>query len=125
MDAMHSAIEPFTKIDPNKEWTIGEVAEFISIGGMGPVVVRTPDKVADAMEHWIEETGVDGFNIAYAVSPGIFEDFVEYVIPVLQERGLVRKEYEDGTLRNNLFGFDRLPDHHTGNQYRTLLSITK
>ncbi|WP_010282143.1 LLM class flavin-dependent oxidoreductase [Bacillus timonensis] len=117
-DAIHSALETFTKIDPEKHWTVKQVAEFVGIGGIGPVAVGSPEQVADEMEKWIEETDVDGFNIAYAVTPGTFEDFVELVIPVLQERGLVRKEYADGGLRKNLFGYEQLPDHHPARQYR-------
>ncbi|RBN37881.1 5,10-methylene tetrahydromethanopterin reductase, partial [Priestia megaterium] len=86
------------------------------------VAVGTPAQIADEMEKWIDETDVDGFNIAYAVSPGTFEDFVEYVVPLLQERGLVRKEYESGSFRKNLFGYDQLPDHHPGRQYHHYFS---
>lgn len=90
---------------------------------MGLVGVGTPERIADIMEQWIDETGVDGFNIAYAVTPGTFEDFVDHVIPVLQSRGLVRKDYEEGTFRKNLFGYDQLPDHHPGRQYRNRFSL--
>ncbi|MDT0147914.1 LLM class flavin-dependent oxidoreductase [Priestia aryabhattai] len=121
-DAIQSVIETFTKIDPNKQWTVREVADFVGIGGLGPVAVGTPVQIADEMEKWIDETDVDGFNIAYAVSPGTFEDFVEYVVPLLQERGLVRKEYESGSFRKNLFGYDQLPAHHPGRQYHHCFS---
>ncbi len=114
-DAIQSTLKSMS------DFTVEEVAEFIGVGGMGPVVVGSPEQVADSLEEWIDVTGVDGFNIAYAVTPGTFEEFVEYVIPILQERGLVRKEYEDGTLRKNLFGSDYLPDHHHGRQFRKRL----
>ena len=117
-DAIHSAIETFTKIDPDKQWTVEEVAEFVGVGGIGPVAVGTPEKIADTMEQWITEAGVDGFNIAYAVTPGTFKDFVDDVVPVLQDRGLVQKEYGGRTLRANLTGKDRLPDHHPGKSYQ-------
>lgn len=123
-DAIRSALESLTTTDPNKQWTVREIAELAGIGGMGQVEVGTPEVVADKMEQWIEETGVDGFNIAYAVTPGTFEEFVEYVIPILQERGLVRKEYDEGTLRKNLFGHDHLPENHPGYQYRNLFSLS-
>ncbi|EMR07294.1 Nitrilotriacetate monooxygenase component A [Bhargavaea cecembensis DSE10] len=113
-DAIHSAIETFTKIDPDKQWTVEEVAKFVGVGGIGPVAVGTPEKIADTMEQWINEAGVDGFNIAYAVTPGTFKDFVNDVVPVLQDRGLVQKEYGGRTLRANLTGKDRLPKHHPG-----------
>ncbi|MED1469848.1 LLM class flavin-dependent oxidoreductase [Bacillus salipaludis] len=122
-DAIQSVVETFTKIDPSKQWTVREIADVVGIGGMGPVVVGTPEKIADTMEEWVNEIGVDGFNIAYAVTPGTFEEFVEYVIPILQERGLVRKEYEKGTFRKNLFGYDQLPDAHIARQYRKHFSV--
>lgn len=115
-EAIHSAVETFTKIDPNKKWTVREVAEFVGIGGIGPVVAGTPVQVADAMEDWVEKTGVDGFNIAYAVTPGTFKDLADYVVPILQRRGRIRKNYEGATLRENLSGNKRLPDHHPARQ---------
>lgn len=117
-DAIQSIVETFTNIDSTKNWTVDNIAKYVGVGGMGHVAVGTPEKIADLLEQWIAETGVDGFNIAYAVTPGTFEEFVEHVIPILQERGLVRTEYEKGTFRNNLFGYDQLPNHHTGRQYR-------
>ncbi|WP_211315987.1 hypothetical protein [Oceanobacillus chungangensis] len=69
------------------------------------------------MEQWINEAGVDGFNIAYAVTPGTFKEFVDNVVPVLQERGLVQKEYAGSTLRANLTGQNQLPEHHPGKSY--------
>ncbi|GAA0310853.1 FMN-dependent oxidoreductase (nitrilotriacetate monooxygenase family) [Gracilibacillus halotolerans] len=120
-EAIHSAVEIFTKIDPDKKWTVKEVAEFVGVGGIGPVAVGSPERVADIMEEWIEDTGVDGFNIAYAITPGTFEDFVDLVIPVLQERGLVQKEYQEETLRGNLTGSSQLPLSHPGKQYHRSL----
>ncbi|WP_085994229.1 LLM class flavin-dependent oxidoreductase [Oceanobacillus senegalensis] len=123
-DAIQSAIETFTKIDPNKQWTVDEIAKFIGVGGIGPVAVGTPERIADTMEQWVNEAGVDGFNITYAVTPGTFEEFVDQVVPVLQERGLVQKEYEGNTMRANLTGQDQLPDHHPGKSYRIGVSET-
>ncbi|WP_271397278.1 LLM class flavin-dependent oxidoreductase [Salinicoccus roseus] len=117
-DAIHSAIETFTKIDPEKQWTVEEVAEFVGVGGIGPVVAGTPENIADTMQEWVDEAGVDGFNIAYAVTPGTFTEFVDDVVPVLQERGLVQKEYEGDTLRANLSGQDQLAKHHPGKNYQ-------
>ena len=60
--------------------------------------------VADALQEWVDETDVDGFNLAYAITPGSFADFVDHVVPVLTERGAYQPEYAPGTLRNKLFG---------------------
>ncbi|HHE1068348.1 TPA: NtaA/DmoA family FMN-dependent monooxygenase, partial [Vibrio cholerae] len=116
-DAIQSTVENFTKIDSDINWTIDEIKKYTGIGGLGPVTVGSPKQVADDLERWVEETGVDGFNIAYAITPGTFVDFVELVVPILQERGLVRKEYEGDTLRDSLFSQgDQLPPHHPGKQ---------
>lgn len=103
-NAIQSAVEVFTKADPNKKWTIRELATFVGIGGRGPVIVGSAEQIADEIEYWVNEADVDGFNIAYTLAPGSFEDFVELVVPILQDRGLVQKEYQEGTYREKLFG---------------------
>lgn len=121
-NAIQSLLESLTKTSPNKKWTVRELAHFVGIGGMGPIIVGTPEQVADSLEKWIEDTDVDGFNLAYATTPQTFEDFVELVVPELQKRGLLKTEYEEGTLREKLFGKgqQRLPENHIGAKYRNL-----
>lgn len=121
-NAMQSAVEVFTRADPDRKWTIGELATFVGIGGRGPVAVGTPEQVADEVERWRDETGVDGFNLAYTLAPGSFEDFVELVVPVLQERGLVQKEYTEGTYREKIYGKGQaqLKDNHPGKTFKYL-----
>jgi hypothetical protein len=71
------------------------------------------------LQEWVEETDVDGFNLAYAITPGSFADFVDHVVPVLTERGAYQPGYAPGSLRNKLLGNgDRLPDEHRGARYR-------
>jgi len=120
-EAVRSAGETFTTADPAREWTPREIARFVGIGGRGPVVVGSPATVADEMERWIAEADVDGFNLAYAITPGTFEDIVEHLVPELQDRGLLRTAYEGTTLRENLYGKGqaRLRDDHPGARYRT------
>ena len=86
-DAGRSAMENVTRADPSRTWTVGEVAEHIALGANGPVVVGDPVQVVDALEAFVAETGVDGFNVAYAVHPESFEDVVALVVPELQRRG--------------------------------------
>ncbi|MFD4930056.1 LLM class flavin-dependent oxidoreductase [Peribacillus butanolivorans] len=118
-NAIKSMLESLTKASTNKKWTVRELANFAGIGGMGTVAIGTPEQIADTLEEWIEDTDIDGFNLAYAITPGTFKDFVELVIPELQRRGLVKMEYEEGTFREKLFGKKaRLPENHVGNQYR-------
>ncbi|WP_240416318.1 LLM class flavin-dependent oxidoreductase [Paenibacillus periandrae] len=63
--------------------------------------VGTPEKVADTIQQWIEEEASDGFIVSSAIPSGL-KDFVELVVPILQERGLYRSEYDQDTLRGNL-----------------------
>lgn len=103
-DAIHSAVDALTVVDPNRVWTVRELAEHSAIGGLGVTFVGGPGRIADLLEDWIDRTGVDGFNLAYAVTPGSFEDFVTYVVPELQRRGRYKTQYRQGTLREKLFG---------------------
>jgi len=103
-EAMRSALESFTSADPNRVWTVRELAEHVAIGGRGPVLIGSPRQIADALIAWVEATGIDGFNLAYAVTPESFEDFVELVVPELQRRGAYKRDYRPGTYREKLFG---------------------
>ncbi|MGG4096469.1 LLM class flavin-dependent oxidoreductase [Paenibacillus lautus] len=64
--------------------------------------VGTPEQLADMMQDWFEGYACDGFNIMPPVLPGDLDDFVNTVIPVLQERGFFRTEYSGTTLREHL-----------------------
>jgi long-chain alkane monooxygenase len=119
-EAVRSAVTGFTTADPAREWTPREIARFVGIGGRGPVVVGDPATVADEMERWVAEADVDGFNLAYAITPGTFADIVEFVVPELRRRGLLRTSYDGSTLRENFYGAGqvRLRDDHPGARYR-------
>ena len=69
-------------------------------------MVGMPEEIADEMEHWFRNEGADGFNLMPPALPESIEDFVDHVVPVLQKRGLFRKEYEGSTLREHL-GLER------------------
>jgi FMN-dependent oxidoreductase (nitrilotriacetate monooxygenase family) len=125
-NAIHSAIESLSEGDPDKRWTIKELAEWGGIGGMGPVIVGSASTVADELQKWVEETDVDGFNLAYAVTPESFEDIVGYLVPELQKRGVYPTEYKPGTLREKLFGQGPyLPNDHPADQYRDIEAIKR
>lgn len=117
--AVRSAVEAFTSADPEREWTPREIARWVSVGGRGPVVVGSPQTVADEMERWVAEAGVDGFNLAYAIAPGTFTDVVEHLVPELQSRGRLRTAYEGTTLRESFYGTGQtlLRDDHPGSWY--------
>lgn len=117
-NAIQSLLESYSSADPTRTWTVDEVAEWTSIGGNGPLFVGSPQTIADVLEEWVDETGVDGFNLAYAVAHETFSDVVEYVVPELQKRGVYPTEYVEGTLRHKLFGKgDYLQAPHIGASY--------
>ncbi|MGP5318882.1 LLM class flavin-dependent oxidoreductase [Arthrobacter rhombi] len=120
-NAIQSSVETFKKAsgDDGKPWTIRQLAEWIGVGGFGPVTVGDGAQVAAKLVEWVQDTDVDGFNIAYAITPGTFEDVVEFVIPELQALGAYPTEYAPGTLRQKLFGAgDRVKDSHRAADYR-------
>lgn len=87
--------------------------------GAPPVIVGSPESVADELQRLVEATDLDGFNLAYTVLPECFEEFVDLVVPELQRRGAYKTSYADGTMRQKLFGSgDRLPASHPAASFR-------
>jgi long-chain alkane monooxygenase len=117
-EAGRTALENITRADPDRRWTVREVAEHVSIGGIGPVVVGSPATVADQLEAWIDETDLDGFNLAFVVRPETFADVVDLVVPELQRRGRYKTSYAEGALREKLFGHARLDECHPAARHR-------
>ena len=97
-DAGRSAMDNITRADPDRVWTVREVAEHVGIGGIGPVIVGTPESVADEIEAWFEATDVDGLNMPFAVSPGDFEDISDMLVPELTQARAI----QDGIRRRDI-----------------------
>jgi N-acetyl-S-(2-succino)cysteine monooxygenase len=66
------------------------------------VLCGSPKTIADALEEWFVSGRADGFMVQPAYFPGGFDDFVDQVVPMLQQRGLFRTEYRGKTLRDHL-----------------------
>ena len=66
------------------------------------VLVGTAVSIADQMQDMFEAGGCDGFIVWPTVSPVMFEEFGRLIVPELQKRGLVQREYGPGTLREKL-----------------------
>lgn len=107
-------IEWLAKSVPGEEPRLSDLATLLSRRGR---VVGTPDQIADELEKW-QAAGVDGINVVNWHLPGSYDDFVDHIIPVLQQRGLAQREYTEGTLRKKLFGTDKLPDRHPAARFR-------
>ncbi|XBS71538.1 hypothetical protein ABK905_11795 [Acerihabitans sp. KWT182] len=65
-------------------------------------IVGTPEHIAHRLALW-QEAGIDGVNVAYQTTPGSFVEFIDYVMPVLAQRGLAQTDYAPGTLRERFF----------------------
>jgi alkanesulfonate monooxygenase len=91
----------FLEID-GRRLTVREVIDYVSAGIGHLALIGSPGQLAETMIKWVEENGADGFNLMPHCLPGGLEDFVDYVVPELQERGVFRTEYEFETLRENL-----------------------
>ncbi|KZF18924.1 xenobiotic compound monooxygenase, DszA family [Xylona heveae TC161] len=100
------------------------IASIAAIGGLGPVAVGTPEKVSDQLERWVNEAGIDGFNLGYVTTPGTFEQVVDLLIPELRRRGLYPEKSSEGaaplTAREKIYGEgqNQLRDDHPGSKYK-------
>jgi len=111
-EAIQGVVNAFTKGLPDRDVTVREMAEYAGIGTTSPVVVGSPETVADELEYWFEEVDVDGFNVKEVVRPGTLEDFVDLVVPELRRRNLLREEYDSPVLRERLTGSRRIDETH-------------
>ncbi|MBM9466696.1 LLM class flavin-dependent oxidoreductase [Nakamurella leprariae] len=113
-DGIQGSLSVFTRADPTRRWTPREIGDFLSVSSMGALFVGSPTTIADQFEQWVDEAGVDGFNISDTVSGVSFPEFVDLVVPELQRRGLVWNNYEGATFREHLYGVGHartMPDH--------------
>jgi long-chain alkane monooxygenase len=114
-EGIKSAARWFSAAHPERApLTLAEAREEMKLASLIPLIVGEPAHVADELERWVDETGIDGINLVPIYQPGSFTDFVELVVPELQRRGRMRTGYDGSTLRENLFGEGHrrlLPDH--------------
>ena len=83
-------------------FSIRQLYEYIASARGHWTLVGTPEQVVDQLQNWFENEAADGFNILPPTTPASLNDFVEFIVPELQRRGLFRTEYEGSTLRENL-----------------------
>jgi FMN-dependent oxidoreductase (nitrilotriacetate monooxygenase family) len=112
-NANNSMLEAIT-IRAKEPWTVRRIIDQMMLGARNAPLVGSAEEVADELQAYVAETGVDGFNLSRVVTPEGLEDLVDLVIPILQERGAYKTAYEPGTLREKLFGAGRarLTDSH-------------
>lgn len=90
------------RAEANQGLTIRELARKIANTGAVPLLAGTPATIADELEAWVTAGAADGFNLMFPLLPDDWMAFMRDVVPELQRRGLARREYEPGTLRERL-----------------------
>ncbi|MUL83625.1 MULTISPECIES: LLM class flavin-dependent oxidoreductase [unclassified Mycolicibacterium] len=118
-DASRSILAAVTDSNVRERLTLRDYVG--GLGGFGgELFVGSAATVADALDAYARRTGVDGFNIAYHITPGSFADVAEYLIPELRRRGRARELGDPTTLRQRLFGGSSglLGDGHPAASFR-------
>ena len=107
----------------NIKWTKTRIARELALGGPHLKAIGSPKTVADLLQGFIDETGIDGFNISYAISPGDYEGTIKYLFPELRARGVFWDDYAvpGGTARENFLADrqgPRVRTDHPASKYR-------
>ena len=98
-ESNRSASERIIRVAREENLTLRETA--LRYASPRKEFVGTGVQVADAIQNWFDGGAADGF-ILFESLPRQLDAFVAEVVPVLQQRGLFRREYQHGTLRGNL-----------------------
>jgi FMN-dependent oxidoreductase (nitrilotriacetate monooxygenase family) len=85
-----------------KNLTLGEAARQFATSELCPQIAGSPETIADALQDLFESHACDGFILTPTLMPGMFEQFCRAVVPILQARGLFRRDYSGTTLRAHL-----------------------
>lgn len=64
--------------------------------------IGSAQTIATSINHLVQSDASDGFILVPHVTPGGLDAFVDTVVPLLQERGVFRADYEGTTLRDHL-----------------------
>ncbi|BBZ31282.1 monooxygenase (plasmid) [Mycolicibacterium madagascariense] len=78
------------------------IKDFLTSLSLPQMVVGSPETIASRLFEY-QSAGVDGVQIMNALMPESYHDFFDYVVPVLQDKGLMQTQYHPGTLREKLF----------------------
>lgn len=113
-----------TELARREDLTVRQLIERLAGGRGHRVLAGAPEQIADDLETWFTQGAADGFNIMPPTYPQGLEVFVDTVVPILQERGLFRREYTGTTLREH-YGLARPAAGHISSTRTTSTSTTK
>jgi FMN-dependent oxidoreductase (nitrilotriacetate monooxygenase family) len=115
---LHTIRDRVLGMSGKKNPTVREFMQLSHRGRPDDAIVGGPREVADRLEELFAEYVCDGFVVGATHVPGGYADFVDYVVPELQRRGLYHVDYTGGTLRDNL----GLPRPEVGDWRRAAVS---
>jgi FMN-dependent oxidoreductase (nitrilotriacetate monooxygenase family) len=117
-NANNSNVEAITTRS-DSTWTVRRLTEQMGLGSRQGTTIGSAEDIADDLMAWVAETDIDGFNLSRTVTHEYLSDFIDLVVPILQERGAYKRAYAPGTLREKLFGAGpRLPASHPAATHR-------
>ncbi|WP_243075478.1 NtaA/DmoA family FMN-dependent monooxygenase [Microbacterium sp. SS28] len=96
------------RFETARKWRELAEAKGLSLRGVAAEIssraefIGTPQQIADKLDDFIQNDGADGVVLGGHHTPGGIDEFVDKVVPLLQERGSLRTEYTGSTLRENL-----------------------
>ncbi|MEH7590021.1 LLM class flavin-dependent oxidoreductase [Priestia megaterium] len=102
INGVKSRYELVKKLAESNNLTLRELYKSVAGSRGHHIFIGTPQQLVDKLEEWFINKGADGFNIMPPLLPEGLDLFVDQVVPILQQRGLFRKEYEGHTLRDHL-----------------------
>lgn len=108
-DSFKSTAENYLRMAREENLTLRQLALRASSPGLQ--FVGTAEQVADRLQRLFEDRVVDGYILHAYLQPQGLREFVEQVVPILQARGVFRRDYEADTLRGNL-GLDFPTNRH-------------
>jgi FMN-dependent oxidoreductase (nitrilotriacetate monooxygenase family) len=108
-DSFKSTAEGYLRLAREENLTLRQLA--LRAASPGLQFVGTAEQIADRLQALFEDEVVDGYILHAYLQPRALHEFVEQVVPILQDRGLFRREYEADTLRGNL-GLDYPENRH-------------
>jgi FMN-dependent oxidoreductase (nitrilotriacetate monooxygenase family) len=91
-----------------KQWRQRAAAQHLSIRELIIEVtgrqsfIGSAATVAQTINSFVQQDASDGFIIVPHITPGGLDEFADTVVPLLQERGVFRTDYEGSTLREHL-----------------------
>ena len=108
VEAARSRTEVIIGLVRREKPTLRQLLGYLAGARGHYVTTGTPERIADLIEEWFTDGAADGFNLMPPVLPSMLDVFIEEVVPLLQKRGLFRREYTASTLRGH-YGLARPP----------------